>query len=232
MVQLGAIFDMDGVLVDSYHAHFQSWRQLADNHGLQITEEHFAATFGKTTRQIILELWPHACSNTDIRLWDAEKETIYREVPSASFSEMDGASDLLRDLHAAGFVLGIGSSGPPQNVEIVLRKLPGAQLILASVNGLEVERGKPAPDVFLKTAEKLGLAPLQCAVVEDAPVGVEAAHRAGMPAIGLAGTVPAKELTQADLLVHSLRELTPQMIANLIRANLASRRSGLHPERP
>ena len=129
---------------------------------------------------------------------------------------MDGASDLLRALRAAGFRLAIGSSGPAANVEVILRCLPSAELIEARVHGGEVEKGKPEPEVFLRAAEKLGVAPHRCAVVEDAPAGVQAAKRAGMAVVALTGTATREELAAADLVVDSLRELTPTQLAGLI----------------
>jgi beta-phosphoglucomutase len=130
---------------------------------------------------------------------------------------MDGASDLIAALHAAGFKLAIGSSGPPENVELVRRTIRHGELLSAAVSGKDVTRGKPDPEVFLTAAKKLEIEPTRCAVVEDAPVGVEAARRAGMAAIGLTGTAPREALAKhAHLVVDSLRELNPAMIASLI----------------
>jgi beta-phosphoglucomutase len=211
------IFDMDGVLVDSYAAHLESWNVMLGHHGLAMTEEQFAATFGRTTREIIRHLFPGAADEEQIAAWDREKEAAYRGVIEREFPEMDGAGELIRSLHAAGFALGIGSSGPAENVAVVQRCLPDGGLIAATVHGMEVARGKPEPDVFVKVAEKLGVAPARCAVVEDAPAGVEAARRANMVAIALTGTAPRETLAQrAHVVVDSLRELTPQRIADLI----------------
>ena len=219
MDTLGVIFDMDGVLVDSYRAHFRSWRRMARARGLDMTEGQFAATFGRTSREIIRQFWPHV-DEEDIPAWDAEKEAIYREVLQADFPEMDGAGELLAALAAAGMAMAIGSSGPPENVAVVMRCLRGAEHIAATVDGTQVARGKPHPEVFLKAAEKLGIEPRRCAVVEDAPAGVEAARRAGMAAIALTGTAPREKLApRAHLVVDSLRELSAQGIADLIRDN-------------
>jgi len=213
----GVIFDMDGVLIDSYRAHFESWRKMALDSGLgDISEEQFAATFGRTSRDIISALWPDMVGPEDIPALDAMKEACFRQIIASDFPEMDGASDLIAALHAAGFVMGIGSSGPPENVRAVLDCLPNAACISAVVNGMDVTVGKPHPDVFLTAATKLGLPPARCAVVEDAPAGIEAALRAGMTAIALTGTAPADKLAKAHLVVASLRELMPGQIAQLI----------------
>jgi HAD superfamily hydrolase (TIGR01509 family) len=217
---LGVIFDMDGVLVDSYRPHLLSWQQAAREQGLLLTEAQFATTFGRTSRDIIHRLWPGRFRADQIAAFDARKEQAYRDIIAHDFPEMPGAGALVEALHAAGFATAIGSSGPPENIAVVRRGLPHGDRIGATVSGAEVPHGKPDPDVFLRAAGKLGLAPACCAVIEDAPVGVEAARRAGMTAIALTGTAPRATLaTRAHLVVDSLRELTPAAIAALIHAS-------------
>jgi beta-phosphoglucomutase len=132
---------------------------------------------------------------------------------------MDGAADLIASLHAAGFAMAIGSSGPPENVELVRKTLHHGDWITAAVNGFEVTHGKPDPEVFLKAGSKLGLSPRSCAVVEDAVAGVQAARRAGMVAIGLTGTnTRARLAADSTIVVDRLRELTPDLITKLLTA--------------
>jgi len=219
MNRRGVIFDMDGVLVDSYRAHFDSWRRMAAERGLEMRREQFAATFGRTSREIIHELWGERVDEGDIPEMDARKEQIYRDILRADFPEMDGAGELIAALHEAGFALAIGSSGPRENVAATLECLPGGEHISACVDGSKVHRGKPDPEVFLKAAEKLDLPPDRCVVVEDAPAGIEAARRAGMAAIGLTGTATPEQLAAADLVIDSLRELSPQSIGALVGKN-------------
>jgi len=220
MAERGVIFDMDGVLVDSYRAHYESWRRLAHAHGLEITEQQFADTFGMTTREIIRRLWPRAAGDGEIPRWDAEKEQYYRDILRLDFPEMDGAAELIQALHEAGFAMAIGSSGPAENVQVVMEQLSGAEHIAATVHAHEVSRGKPEPEVFLLAAGKIGVRPTRCAVLEDAVAGLQAARNARMGAVGLTGTAPREKLAAwADVVVDSLRELGPQQLAGLIDAN-------------
>ena len=217
MPDCAVIFDMDGVLVDSYRAHLESWQIVAAHHGVAMTEEQFAHTFGQTSREIIPNLWPGRFTQDDVRVFDREKEAAYRAILARDFPAMDGAPELIRALHDAGFRLAIGSSGPAENVAAVRPYLPGGQLIQATVDGGQVRQGKPAPDIFLKAAAELLVPPARCAVIEDAPVGLEAARRAGMAAIALTGTAPREKLAAgARLVVESLRELTPAGIEALL----------------
>ena len=218
MNRYGVIFDMDGVLVDSYQAHFEAWNRMARRHGREMTEQQFADTFGRTSREIIRLLWPDLADQDQVSAWDAEKEAAYRDSLRENFPEMDGASELLKALAQAGFVMAIGSSGPPANVAVVRRSLP--DLFAAEVTGADVTRGKPDPQVFVMAAEKLGIEQRRCAVVEDAAAGIEAARRAGMAAVAITGTAPPEQLAlRADLVVDSLRELSAERIAELIRRN-------------
>jgi len=213
-----AIFDMDGVLVDTYHAHFQSWLEVARSAGLSFTEEQFAPTFGRTSREIIAKFWgPHLTDEAEIAALDARKEAAFRRIISRDFPAMPGAGKLLADLRAAGFALAIGSSGPPENVALVLEKLCAGSLFGAVVTGMDVTRGKPDPQVFLLAAQRLGVPPARCVVIEDAAPGVDAAHAAGMRCVGLVSTGRTpQELSAADMVVSSLAELSPQLLRRLI----------------
>jgi beta-phosphoglucomutase len=214
---LGVIFDVDGVLVDSYRAHLQSWQQAARSRGLEMSEEDFKKTFGRTSREIIHQLWPRRFDDAGVAAFDAQKESEYREILRKDFPEMPGASDLIQSLHDAGFALAIGSSGPPENVELVRKTIRHGEVINAIVNGKDVKHGKPDPEVFLVAAKKLGLDPRKCAVVEDAPVGVLAAKRSGAVPIALTGTAKREVLAEnARIVVDRLRELTPKVIQDLI----------------
>ncbi len=211
---LGVIFDMDGVLVDSRDAHLQSWRILAAQRHETVTDEQFSATFGRTSRDIIHVLFG-VNDPEEVRLLDDRKEAIYRDLIRGAVPVMPGAIELLRQLHAAGFRLAVGSSGPPENVDLVWNELGLTRFMSARVTGADVHHGKPDPEVFLRAAQKLDLAPQACAVVEDAPVGVEAARRAGMKAVALTGTHPAAALATADCLVDRLGALSPSLIRGL-----------------
>jgi beta-phosphoglucomutase len=148
--------------------------------------------------------------------FDQRKEALYREIIRRDFPAMEGAEELVARLAADRFLLAVGSSGPPENVALVMEKLRGSEHISVTVTGQDVTRGKPDPQVFQIAAERLGVPANSCAVVEDAIHGVEAAQRAGMAAIALTGTLARDELAVADLVVDRLQELTPSTVRDLI----------------
>jgi beta-phosphoglucomutase len=216
-VTYGLIFDMDGVLVDSAMPHYESWRRLGLELGCEVSEERFWPTFGRQNRDVIPDLF-HILDAERIERLGERKEVLYREIIRVRVPAMDGAVELIRACHAAGFKLAIGSSGPPENVDVVLAGMGVDALFEARITSQQVTRGKPDPQVFSLAADALGLAPRQCAVVEDAPVGVQAALAAGTAAIVLVSGHPADKLRSAHLMVDSLRELTPERISDLIRS--------------
>lgn len=209
------IFDVDGVLVDSYAAHLKSWQMLGDEvGGHRLTEAEFARTFGRTSREIIGELWPrHWHAPSRLRELDDRKEAIFRQLVAEAFPEMPGARRLIEDLHAEGVLLAAGSSGPPENVHLALDRLGLADRFAAVVTGRDVQRGKPDPEVFLVCAGRLGVSPRRCAVIEDSAPGIAAANAAGMLSIALvsAGHRP-EEYPQPDRVVRRLDELSPAVL--------------------
>jgi len=212
------IFDVDGVLVDSYEAHLRSWQSIAREEGVKFTEDDFAASFGRTSREIVQRCWG-IDDEVRIRAIDDRKESLYRQIVAAHFPVMDGATELIDALKSADFALAMGSSGPPENLQVALDGLGRRDAFSAIVSGMDVHRGKPEPEVFLVAAKRLGVPPSLCAVVEDAPAGVQAAHAAGMACVVLLSRGrKAADFAglQPQLMVHSLRDLTPELIGRLI----------------
>jgi beta-phosphoglucomutase len=214
--QLAVIFDVDGVLTDSYDAHFQSWQRMFGEIGVQFTDEQFRRTFGRTNRDIFNELYPGQMNDEEARRLGDRKEELYRKIVSETFKPLPGAVALIDALRTAGFKLAVGSSGPPENIALTLEKLGRAERFDATVTGRDVQRGKPDPQVFLLAAERLDVRPERCAVIEDAPQGIEAANRAGMTSIAVTGTATRDKLSHARLVVDSLEQLTPSKITTLI----------------
>lgn len=215
-MSMAVIFDIDGVLIDSYQAHYESWAALAAEDGIQITREAFAQSFGRTSRDIIGLWWGQGLDDAKVTAMDDRKEALFRQVIEADFPAMTGALELIDALAQAGFALAVGSSGPPENVDLVMAKLGRQSLFGAQVTGMDVTRGKPDPQVFQIAAEKLHIEPSHCAVIEDAPAGVQAANAAQMRSIALTGTAPRELLADANLIVDSLTELSPEKISALI----------------
>jgi len=203
---LGVIFDMDGVLVDTGWAHRQAWYDLGGKEGLVMSDEFFRRTFGMQNAAILPMLRPGISTEELERLSDW-KEQRYRELAQEHLALAEGAEALLKDLKRHGFRLAIGSSAPPENLDIFWNQLCLRNRFDARVTNEETTESKPSPQTFLKAAQKLGLPPARCAVVEDAVQGVQAARAAGMPVVAVTTTRSREDLAQADRVVDSLSEV-------------------------
>jgi beta-phosphoglucomutase family hydrolase len=215
MAVAAVIFDLDGVLVDSAEAHHQSWRALAAELGQDVTAEQFASSFGRQNRDIIPLLFGGGDDHARIHRLSHRKETLYRDMVRGRVPAMPGAADLVHGCRRAGLRLAIGSSAPVDNIELVLGEMGIADCFESIVHDGDVSRGKPDPGVFVLAAQRLGVGPEECVVVEDAPSGIQAACAAGMKAIGLTTHHDRQRLGQADLVVDSLGELTPERIKSV-----------------
>ncbi len=211
---IGVIFDMDGVLVDSAAAHFQSWLLLAREHGGKVTEEEFNRTFGQQNRDIIPMLFGQVSDARLNQLAD-RKEQIYRDLIRGEPPIVPGAVELVHNLHDAGARLAVGSSGPRENIELVLDAMGVRGRIRVVVSGDDVTRGKPDPQVFTMAADRLNVPASRCVVIEDAPAGVEAARAAGALAVAVLIYHPASAFGPADCLVPCLADLSVSRILSL-----------------
>ena len=145
------------------------------------------------------------------------KESIFRQMVSQDIKPLPGAIDLIIELKKRKISMAIASSAPLANIKCILNTLGIRQYFRAIIGEEDVTRGKPDPEVFLKAAEKLGVMPQKCVVVEDALQGIRAAKRAGMACIAVAGTYPAEALKEAELVISSLTDIDTEELLGLIK---------------
>lgn len=218
----GVIFDVDGVLVDSYEAHFQTWQSCARQHGFDCTEAEFALAFGRTAREVIRESWDQNLTDDWIQAFEDKKEALYREMIASNFPEIRGARQLIQALHAQHILMAIGSSGPPLNVQAVIDALDANTAIKTVITGADVKVGKPDPDVFLQGAAGMQIPPSRCVVLEDAVAGLNAARAAGMKCVGVVSSGRTRdELAAADYVVNDLTELSAEVLKTIIDGETA-----------
>ncbi len=214
---IGVIFDMDGVLVDSADAHLMSWKQMAEEHGLSVSESQVTDTFGRQNRDIIPILFGDV-SPTRLQTLSDRKEEIYRELVRGKAPVVDGAVALVLSLADCGAKLAIGSSAPRANIDLVLSEMSLAECFDAIVSGDEVTRGKPNPEVFAMACQRLRMEPSCCVVIEDAPAGVTAAVRAGALGVAVAIYHPRSAFDGAALTVDRLSDLSADDLYRLVSA--------------
>jgi HAD superfamily hydrolase (TIGR01509 family) len=213
---LGALFDWDGVIIDSARQHERSWEMLAAEIGRPLPENFFKRGFGMKNEVIIPDIYGWTHDAGEIRAYSLRKEELYREILKADGIEpLPGVGAFLQTLHDAGLPCAIGSSSHLLNIRICLELFGFTGFFKGIVSSEDVDKGKPDPDVFLKAAELSGMPPERCVVFEDAPVGIEAGLRGGMKVIGVAGTHPPETLAGAHKIVKRLDTLTVEDLQSL-----------------
>ena len=206
------LWDLDGTLADSRDQHWRAWRDAMAAAGRTLTAEQFAATFGQRNDRFLRSWLGDDQSEEQLARFGDEKEARYRSLIEAEGLEpLPGAASWVRRLNAAGWRQAVASSAPRQNIEAMLRVIGLADLLDVFVGAEDVTNGKPDPEIFLAAAARLAVAPSRCIVVEDAAVGIEAANRAGMTAIGV-GLGPG---VGADVVVPTLADLTDDAFEKL-----------------
>jgi len=209
------IFDMDGVLADTGSIHFESWVKMAEEIGLEFTRDMFEQTFGQQSPTITRKLVGPEVDNSLVEKWANLKEQYYRKMVKDKLTPLPGVIRIINDLKSEGFKLAVGSSGPTENVDLLLTKLKIKDYFDTIITAAEVKKGKPEPDVFLIVTTILNITPKNCIVIEDSSVGIEAAKRAEMIPIALTTTHKKEEFLGAHLILRDLTELSITDIMSL-----------------
>jgi len=210
----GALFDWDGVIIDSRRHHEESWERLAAELGKPLPEGHFLKGFGRKNEFIIPEMLGWTKELEEIHRISLRKEELYREVVSDwGLEALPGVRTWMERLRDAGVPCAIGSSTHLANIDLSLGMIGLAEFFQGIVTAEDVHHGKPDPEVFLVAAQRVDRAPERCVVFEDAHVGIQAARAGGMRVVGVATTHTIEELTEPDLAVHRLDELEPATLS-------------------
>ena len=202
----GIIFDLDGVITDTSEFHYQAWKKLADEEGIPFDREANEKLRGVPRRESLIGIL-NGRPATEEQIQDMmERKNRYYVEMMQSITEKDllpGVGELLEQLQAAGIKIALGSAS--KNARTVIERLGIANKFMAIADGYSVEKSKPAPDLFLFAAEKLGLSPDKCIVVEDAAAGIQAGLAAGMKVVGLG---PKERVGKAQIVLPSLEAIT------------------------
>jgi len=205
------LFDFDGVLVNSLTYHIQAWQEEFSKLGIQIDPNDVYLREGSRASAIGRALFEKAdirISEMDLEKFIAKKRKRYAEITQAGL--MPGARELLLELKRRGLKIGLVTGSVWENILAVLDRQVVAWFN-GVVTGRDVVHGKPHPEPYLKGAEKVGVPPETCVVVENAPFGITAAKKAGMFCVAVESTLDADYLREADLIFPGL----PDVLNNL-----------------
>lgn len=206
------IFDMDGVLVNNHHAHFQAWMAFSKKYNFPLDEKIYLKDFnGKTNKDLFKMIFGEISEERSKSLVE-EKEKLYQEIFSKNLREHTGLTCFLKALKERKIKLAVGTSAPSMNVDFILDHLDLRRYFDVVVDGLMVSKGKPDPEIYLKCKSLLGVN--HAIVFEDALLGIEAAKRAQCAVVGVATTHKREELVgKVDLIISDFKEASEILLA-------------------
>lgn len=203
----GALFDMDGVIIDNAGYHILAFEEWCREGNIPFDREGFVSgLFGKQNGDIFYALTGEEMAPHEVTEQGDYKEAIYRKAYAGNVRLLDGITEFLSDLKAKGFGLALATSGPPENVAFILDETCTSSLFDAVVTCRDTSRGKPDPEVFILAADRLGLSPEMCVVFEDSIAGAKAARASGAALIGVA--TGQAHLDHASMMIRDFREIT------------------------
>lgn len=190
------IFDMDGTLVDNIPYHKEAWFTMLGKHGISLNPEEFDAQNHGNINDMIRRFFGNGLADEQVVKLGQEKEQTYRDLYGRHLTEVEGLTSMLRALRQAGIKIGLATMGDTPNIDFVLDGLNIRQYFQAVTDGHEIEKGKPHPDIFNLSLQKLGMNANECLVVEDSMGGIEAARAAGIPVVGITTSHAASEFPE------------------------------------
>ena len=194
---LAVLFDLDGTLVDNMQYHTAAWIETARMLGRELTRAEILGFAGRKNEEILPLVLGRALSPEELTRFAHQKEARYRELYADHVELLAGADAFIDELAALGVSCGIASAAPHDNRAFILGATNLGARMAAIVGAEEVKHGKPAPDLFLEAARRIGAAPANTLVFEDAVSGVRAGIAAGMRVCGITTSEPAETLCAA-----------------------------------
>jgi HAD superfamily hydrolase (TIGR01509 family) len=196
------LWDLDGVLADTFDLHLHTWQQAMSPYGVTISRDQYLPYFGQSPKEVMKKLLEFNYGEVDFSEIRKKKEDLFNELAPIMVKPIPGSLPWLKYL-SQKYLQAVASSAPMPIIEMLLGALEIRHHFQAIASGSEMN-SKPAPDVFLLAADLLGVLPQNCLVIEDSPHGVDAAKAAGMRCVGLGTTMPLSALLKADILIKDL----------------------------
>jgi HAD superfamily hydrolase (TIGR01509 family) len=206
------LFDMDGVIVDSNPYHKIALIQFCKEHGYDLDEQQLREKiYGRTNRDWIMNIFGNI-GDEKIRQYTEEKEALYRKLYDNDVKPVDGLISFLEKSEKAGIPRAVATSAPRANVDFSLSKTQTERFFPTILDDSFVSKGKPDPEIYLKSAAALNYKPENCIVFEDSLSGVAAGKAAGCKVVGITTTHTREELHQTDLIIENFAGLDPETL--------------------
>lgn len=197
------IFDMDGVIAHTNPYHSLAFREFFKKRDLYPSDEEFAVhMFGKSNSYILEHFLGRKVVGDEFYAMEDEKEGLFRRLYADHVKDIEGYMTFLSNLKDHGFLTGVATSAPRENLDLIMGKLGFGQFMESTLSSEDVSRHKPDPEVYLKSAQNLEVEPQHCVVFEDSFSGITAATRAGMQVVGVLSSHTREELPPCALYVE------------------------------
>ncbi|GMQ30428.1 HAD family phosphatase [Algoriphagus confluentis] len=211
------IFDMDGVICHTNPYHSQAFRIFFEKRDLFPTEDEFQVhMYGKNNGYILSHFLGREIKGEELEYLEFEKESLFREIYQHHVAPISGFMPFFHGLKDSGFKLGVATSAPFANLELIGGKLDLFPYLHSALASEHVKKHKPDPEVYLKTAKNMELEPSDCVVFEDSFSGVTAAKNAGMKVVGVLSSHTVSQLPICDLYIENYLELRPEDVISML----------------
>lgn len=215
--EIAAIFDMDGVICHTNPYHSLAFREFFSTRNLAPTDEEFAQhMFGKSNSYILSHFLKRKIEGEELLQLEQEKEGLFRKIYEPNVEPIDGLVQFINDLKNNGAKIGVATSAPYANLELILSKVPIRETLGSIMASEDVKKHKPDPEVYLTSAKNLGVSPNRCIVFEDSFSGISAALNAGMKVVGVLTSHTKEELPPCDHYIYDYKGLSYDTISKLI----------------
>lgn len=214
--EIAVIFDMDGVICHTNPYHSLAFREFFSARNLTPTDEEFAQhMFGKSNSYILSHFLKRPVTGEEFLRMEEEKEGLFRKIYEPHIEPITGIIDFITDLKQNNVKLGVATSAPYANLELILSKVNIREKLGSLLASENVKKHKPDPEVYLQSAANLGVTPDQCLVFEDSFSGVSAGLNAGMRVVGVLSSHTKEELPPCNLYINDYNDLSYTKIIEL-----------------
>ena len=213
----GVIFDMDGTLLESTQADYRAWEKVFNDYNQELPFEKYAPMLGVKSADVIKKEIGFSDEQDVKRILKEKFDYFIEYIKENPIKPVHAAETFLKSLAEYPVKVALATSSRKEKMRLVLEKLDFLQYFSVVVTGDEVTHGKPAPDIFLLAADRLGLKPSDCIVIEDGPIGVAAAKSANMKCIAITETHDAEKLTAADMIIDTYQHADFKKIAEQLK---------------
>jgi beta-phosphoglucomutase len=211
------IFDMDGVICHTNPFHSMAFKEFFAKRNLFPTEEEFAAhMYGKSNSYIMSHFFGRKIEGEELLILEDEKEGLFREIYQHHVNPIDGFLEFFHGLKKNNLKTGVATSAPKANLELIAGKLDLFPHFESSMASEDVNKHKPDPEVYLKSASRLQISPENCLVFEDSFSGITAGLNAGMKVVAVLSSHKKEELPSSNYYIQDYREITPDLVLDIL----------------